>query len=69
MSLLLERRENMYWEKYNTKAWNPNDGEDFNGTKAEILKLLKEQKVSLTKIRFLFDSIITEIEEQNPINL
>lgn len=59
----------MYWNEYNTKEWNPNDGEDFNGTKAEILKLLKEQKVSLTKIRFLFDSIITEIEEQNPINL
>lgn len=59
----------MYWDEYNTKAWNPNDGEDFNGTKAEILKLLKEQKVSLTKIRFLFDCIITEIEEKNPINL
>lgn len=54
----------MYWDEYNTKAWNPNDGEDFNGTKAEILKLLKEQKVSLTKIRFLFDCIITEIEEK-----
>ena len=56
----------MYWEKYNTKAWNPNNGEDFKKTKSEILRLLKEQKVSLTKIRFLFDDIVTEIEEQNP---
>lgn len=59
----------MYWEKYNTKAWNPNNGEDFDKTKTEILRLLKDQKVSLAKIRFLFDNIITEIEENNHINL
>lgn len=56
----------MYWEKYNTKAWNPDIGEDFDKVKLEILRLLREQKVSLTKIRFLFDDIITAIEEQNP---
>lgn len=59
----------MYWEKYNTKAWNSNNGEDFDKTKTEILKLFKDQRVSLSKIRFIFDDIITEIEEQNPINL
>lgn len=59
----------MYWEKYNTKAWNPNNGEDFDRTKVEILRLLKEQKVSLAKIRFIFDDIITDIEENSPINL
>lgn len=59
----------MYWEKYSTKAWDPNKGEDFNNTKTEILLLLKAQKVSLSKIRFLFDEIISEIEDQNPITL
>lgn len=59
----------MYWEKYNTKAWNPNNGEDFDRTKVEILRLLKEQKVSLAKIRFIFDDIITDIEDNSPINL
>lgn len=59
----------MYWDKYNTKPWNPNNGEDFDKTKLEILNLLKEQKVSLSKIRFLFDSIVTEIEEKNSITL
>lgn len=59
----------MYWDKYNTKPWNPNDGEDFESTKTEILLLLKKQKVSLAKIRFLFDSIVTEIEEKNSITL
>lgn len=59
----------MYWEKYNTKSWNPNNGEDFDRTKVEILRLLKEQKVSLAKIRFIFDDIITDIEDNSPINL
>lgn len=59
----------MYCEKYYTKSWNPNNGEDFDKAKIEILNILKAQKVSLTKIRFLFDEIITEIEDKNPINL
>lgn len=59
----------MYCEKYNTKPWNPNEGENFAKTKTEILNIIKAQKVSLEKIRFLFDDIVTEIEEKNPINL
>lgn len=54
---------------YRTLPWNQNIGEDIGMAKTEILAILKTQKVSLTKIRFLFDEIITEIEDKNPINL
>lgn len=59
----------MYFEKYNTKAWEYIVGEDIEQTKKEILRLLKEQKVSLAKVRYLFDNIVTEIEENNPVVL
>ena len=46
--------------------WNKELGEDMEYTKKTIL--LKDQKVSLSKIRTLFDSILIDIEDKNPIN-
>ena len=46
--------------------WN-SEKENFEETKRAILVLLKNQKVSLSKIRKLFNSILIEIEDENPI--
>lgn len=60
----------MYEENgYRTIPWNQNDGEDDEFAKKAILEILKSQRVSLSKIRCLFDSIIKEIEDNNPIIL
>lgn len=60
----------MYEEKgYRTIPWNPNEGEDGEFTKKAILEILKSQKVSLSKVRCLFDTIVKEIEDKNPITL
>ena len=48
--------------------WNKESGEDMEYTKKAILTILKDQKVSLSKIRTLFDSILIDIEDKNPIN-
>jgi len=49
--------------------WNISLDEDFDGTKKKILNILKEQKVSLSKTRTLFNSILDEIEDENPVTL
>jgi len=49
--------------------WNISLDEDFDGSKKKILNILKEQKVSLSKTRALFNSILDEIEDLNPITL
>lgn len=54
---------------YRSVPWNPNDGEDGEFTKKAILNILKSQKVSLSKVRCLFNSILKEIEDNNPITL
>lgn len=54
---------------YRTIPWNQDNGEDSEFAKKAILEILKSQKVSLSKIRCLFDSIVQEIEDENPINL
>lgn len=54
---------------YRTILWNPNEGEDSEFTKKAILEILKSQKVSLSKVRYLFNSILREIEDNNPITL
>lgn len=54
---------------YRTVPWNPNDGEDGEFAKKAILEILKSQKVSLSKVRCLFNSILKEIEDNNPITL
>lgn len=51
-----------------TVAWNEDRGEDIEYTKKVILDVFKEQKVSLSKIRYLFEYILGEIEDKNPIN-
>lgn len=54
---------------YRTVPWNPNEGEDGEFAKKAILEILKSQKVSLSKVRYLFNSILREIEDNNPIML
>lgn len=54
---------------YRTVPWNPNEGEDGELAKKAILEILKSQKVSLSKTRCLFNSILKEIEDNNPITL
>ena len=46
-------------------VWGEN--EDFNHVKKAILSILKEEKVSLSKVRCLFKDILEEIEDNNPI--
>lgn len=54
---------------YRTVLWNPNEDEDYEFSKKAILEILKSQKVSLSKVRYLFNSILREIEDNNPITL
>ncbi|KAI4445133.1 hypothetical protein C823_007640 [Eubacterium plexicaudatum ASF492] len=54
---------------YRTVPWNHNNGEDDKFAKKAILEILKSQKVSLSKTRYLFDGIIQEIEDNNLITL
>lgn len=54
---------------YRTVPWNPNEGEDEELAKKAILEILKSQKVSLSKVRCLFNLILKEIEDNNPISL
>lgn len=54
---------------YRTVPWNQNEGEDGEFAKKAILEILKSQKVSLSKTRCLFNSILKEIEDNNPITL
>ena len=49
--------------------WNKEFDEDIEKAKKAILDILKEQKVSLSKTRFLFRYILEEIEDNNPITL
>lgn len=54
---------------YRTIPWNADLDENFNYTKKAILEILKEQKVSLSKVRCLFNNILKDIEDNNPISL
>ena len=54
---------------YRTTEWNTSRGEDIDMTKKAILAIIKSQKVSLSKVRCLFNSILKEIEDNNPITL
>lgn len=47
--------------------WNKELGEDADYAKKVILTVLKDQNVSLSKTRALFNSILIEIEDKNPI--
>lgn len=49
--------------------WNEQAGENLEEVKKAILNILKEQKVSLSKTRYLFHYILDEIEDENPITL
>ena len=54
---------------YRTVEWNKELGEDCDYAKKAILEILKDQKVSLSKVRCLFNSILKDIEDNNPISL
>lgn len=54
---------------YRTVEWNKKLGEDFDYSKKAILLILKDQKVSLSKVRCLFNNILKDIEDNNPILL
>lgn len=56
------------YNTYRMIEWNAELGEDMEYSKKEILKILKDQKVSLSKVRCLFNSILRDIEDNNPIN-
>lgn len=54
---------------YKTIPWNPNEDENSEFAKKAILEILKSQKVSLSKVRYLFNLILKEIEDKNPVTL
>ena len=54
---------------YRTVECNKELGENSDYAKKAILAILKEQKVSLSKVRCLFNSILKDIEDNNPISL
>lgn len=56
------------YNTYRMIEWNAELGEDMEYSKKEILRILKQQKVSLSKIRTLFNSILKDVEDNNPIN-
>ena len=51
------------------EEWNECLGEDKEHAKKEILRILREQKVSLSQTRCLFFDILSEIEDDNPVTL
>ena len=53
---------------YRTTLWDNDLGEDFDFAKKAIFAILKDQKISLSKVRHLFNVILREIEDNNPIN-
>ena len=54
---------------YRTTEWNMELGENREYAKKAILAILKNQKVSLSKIRALFNDILRDIEDNNQITL
>ena len=54
---------------YRVQEWNKELGEDIDFTKKAILVILKDQKVSLSKVRCLFNDILRDIEDNNPVTL
>ena len=46
------------------KEWDLEKDEDFDYAKKAILEILREQNVSLAKVRRLFHSIIDDIEDE-----
>ena len=52
---------------FETEDWDIDLEEDLKKTKKEILTILKEQKISLSKARALFNDILNDIEDNNPV--
>lgn len=54
---------------YRMTEWDKDSGEDIDYAKKAILAILKDQKVSLSKTRTLFNRILQDIEDNNLISL
>ena len=54
----------MYSEKYNTKSWNPNEGEDFAKMKTEILNILKAQKYLWQRLDFYSIILLLKLKKE-----
>lgn len=50
-----------------TLEWDSDNGEDIYVAKQDIINILKQHKVSISKVRYLFNKILDEIEDRNPI--
>lgn len=50
-----------------TLEWDSDNGEDIYVAKQDIISILKQHKVSISKVRYLFSKILDEIEDRNPI--
>nr|DAQ94568.1 MAG TPA: hypothetical protein [Caudoviricetes sp.] len=50
-----------------TLEWDSDNGEDIYVAKQDIISILKQHKVSISKVRYLFNKILDEIEDRNPI--
>ena len=60
--------ENMIdWNTYRMTEWNKTLGEDEDYAKKAILAILKDQQVSLSKTRVLFNHILEEIKDNNTV--
>lgn len=57
---------NMFENNQRMTEWDSED--DYEHVKKVILNILKNEKVSLSKIRTLFNGILNDIEDRNPIN-
>ena len=45
------------------------DAQDYSHIEKTILSVLKEEKVSLSQTRYIFERILNKIEDKNIINL
>lgn len=74
MSLSWAEEETEMCEKYlisvpQEDMWDSEEGKFFNESKEKILLILKEQKISLSEARYLFNNILSDIERHNPVIL
>lgn len=49
------------------QMWHIENGQNIDETKKSILKMLEEQKITLSQTEYLFESLLYEIRCNNPI--
>ena len=50
-----------------TLEWDSDNGEDIYVAKNDIISIFKKHKVSISKVRYLFNKILDETDDRNPI--